>query len=364
MKFIKFIKLSLFFIAIYLFFHLIIWEKYTSKIFGRDDEKYVGGIARVSYQIDALFPRKLKYTLPKQHLSKKNYKKYKIDILTIGDSFSQGVTGGTNPYYQDYISSFYSQNILNISRSYQGQLQFFEPIITLYNNGWLQKNRPKYIIIESVERFLIPRFTKTFNFSENDFHTIDDYVLSAKTHNSYIPQLKIINTANYKFIYYNFFFQKAPKVHTNVVKFNLNKDLFSTPTFQNKLLVHNEDIISLKYYNRQTVASINDNFNKLAKKLNKLDIKLIFLVGLDKYDLYSDNIVNNPFGGNNFFDLIRGLKKEYIFIDTKKIIRDLLHNGTKDIYYSDDTHWSYKASKAIAKSSQIKHLFSDKDNFK
>ncbi len=361
MKYRKFIILSIVFIIIYLLFHSFIWMQYTSKIFGRKDGKYVGDIARVSYQIQALFPRKLEYTLPKRHLGKNDYKDKHIDILTIGDSFSQGVTGGKNPYYQDYLATYYNQNIINVSRTVNGQFQFFEPIITLANNGWFKAYKPRYLIIESVERFVIPRFTKQFDFGRNDFpkDRLSAYILSPKKHNSYIPKLKLINTANYKYIYYNYLYNNPPKVEIDVIKLQLNKNLFSTKTFQNQLLIHNEDTISLNYYTPKNVRLINENFNKLAKKLKPLGIKLIFLVGPDKYDIYYPYIKDNPFKKNKFFSLMRPLKKEYIFIDSEKILRDLLKNKVKDVYYSDDTHWSYKASKAITTSKQFQKLFGE-----
>jgi len=356
MKYKNFTITALILIVVYLFIHIFIWTKYTSNIFGRKDGKYVGGIGRVSYQIDALSPRKLEYTLPKQHLNKNNFKNKHVDAITIGDSFSHGVTGGKNPYYQDYLASLYNLNILNISRSNRGQLELFDTIITLYNNGWLKQHKPKYIIIESVERFVIPRFSTKFNFTQSSFTNIDDYVISPRQHNSYIPKLKFINTGNYKYLYYNFLYNKKPKVEVDVVKLNSKKNLFSTSTFKDKLLIHNEDIISLKNYNQKSVKLLNNNFNRLATMLNKLDIKLIFLVAPDKYDLYYEYIKNTPFQKNQFFDLIKPMKKKYIFINTKKILKELLDHNITDVYYSDDSHWSYKASEAISKSQVFKNL--------
>ena len=358
MKFKSFVFLTLLLGTIFLSFHAIIWYKETSKIFGREDGKYVGDIARVSYQIDALFPRQLQYTLPKKHLSKENYKEHQIDIITIGDSFSQGVTGGKNPYYQDYLATFYNKNILNISRTVNGQFQFFEPIITLCNNGWFKEHKVRYIIVESVERFVIPRFAKKFDFMRNDFtkNELSKYIISARTKNSYIPQLKLINTANYKYIYYNYIYNNPPKVETDVIKLQLSKSLFTTKGFHNKLLIHNEDSISLNYYTQQNVKQINNNFNLLAKKLKTFGIELIFLVGADKYDIYYPYIKSSPFQENMFFSLIEPLEKEYIFIHTKEILQNLLKREIKDIYYSDDTHWSYKASATIMSSKQIQRL--------
>ena len=44
---------------------------------------------------------------------------------------------------------------------------------------------------------------------------------------------------------------------------------------------------------------------------------------------------------------MESLPKDYVFINTKKILLDELERGEKDVFFKDDTHWSWKASKAI-----------------
>jgi hypothetical protein len=48
-----------------------------------------------------------------------------------------------------------------------------------------------------------------------------------------------------------------------------------------------------------------------------------------------------------FFELLRPLPKRYMFIDTKAMLREELERGERDIYYADDTHSSWKASRKI-----------------
>lgn len=74
----------------------------------------------------------------------------------------------------------------------------------------------------------------------------------------------------------------------------------------------------------------------------------------DKYDLYYDFIVDNPYPKNYLFDLLRETPKEYYFVDTKTILLEALKRGEKDIYYADDTHWSYRASEIISQDSIFK----------
>ena len=75
---------------------------------------------------------------------------------------------------------------------------------------------------------------------------------------------------------------------------------------------------------------------------------------VDKYNLYSKYIRNNNYPKSTFFERLRPLKKDYKFIDTKIILENMLENNITDVYYSDDSHWSYKASKEIFKQVELK----------
>lgn len=311
----------------------------------------------MSYQVDSLYPRKLTYTLPKRILNTQPYTNQPIDVLTIGDSFSNAVTGGKNPYYQDYLATKYNLNILNIMNITNKQHKLFETIVSLYNNGWLQVHKPKLIIIESAQRGVYERFAHDFDWKDKKFN-IKPLIIPAKTKDSHIPNLKPINTANYKFLFYGIKYHFTNRAQKDVVKLALNKPLFSTPTYKTSLLFHYSDVQYIKN-DKKLVMKINDNFNRLARKLKALNIKLLFLVAPDKYDIYYPYIKKNPFQENKFFSLIDPLKKEYLFIDTEHILRDKLVHNMLDVYYSDDTHWSYKASNAITNNKIFKQ-FRDK----
>jgi len=48
-----------------------------------------------------------------------------------------------------------------------------------------------------------------------------------------------------------------------------------------------------------------------------------------------------------FFEEFRKLPHSYDLIDTKAILEKELLNYKKDIFFSDDTHWSYLGEKVI-----------------
>ena len=68
---------------------------------------------------------------------------------------------------------------------------------------------------------------------------------------------------------------------------------------------------------------------------------------VDKYDLYSPFIKEKQYEASQFFELLRPLEKDYVFIDSKAKLEPLVQEGQKDIFYVDDTHWTYRAAEAV-----------------
>jgi len=296
---------------VFLSYHSFIWFFYTSKIFDRDDHLYIGDLGRTSYQLDSLYPRKLEYTLTKHHIGAQNWHHQNVDVLTIGDSFSNADQGGLNPYYQDFLATEYNLNILNLKRDSK-VIKMFDFIIYLYNSGVLKTLHPKAIIIESVERYAYYRFAKKINFNYKNFNInlIDSIAQKTKEHDSFIPSLLLINTANYKLPYYSFMYNFKYNAHKSVPRLQLKKKVFSNSNYGKKLLITYEDIQGIRN-NLDQVIQINKNFNTLARLLKKINIKLFFMPAPDRYDLYYDYIEKSPYPKNQFFDLIRPLKRIY-----------------------------------------------------
>jgi len=335
----KFVKYFMIVLGTYLSYNLIVWNLFMSQIFTPKDGTSVGDLGRMSYQVDMLHNRELKYTLPKSHLYKDNYKNQKIDIITIGDSFSRGGGLGENTYYQDFLASEFDANVLNLMPSGYTAL---ETVIGLYNNGYLAKTKPKMVIVESVEREIPRRYARKLDFNLKNVVAVPQ----EKTKKLKYYSVNMINTANFKFPWYTFLYNFKDNASGKVYKIKLNKSLFSIGDGK-KILMYKDDFDYMPHFTKEAIEQVNSNFNKVAKMLKTLNIKLVFLPATDKYDLYSDFIKDNKYPKNPFFDLIRPLKKDYIFVDTKKILLPLLEKGVKDVYWIDDSHWTQKASYAV-----------------
>ncbi|MGJ0380337.1 hypothetical protein NG776_09900, partial [Aliarcobacter cryaerophilus] len=146
------------------------------------------------------------------------------------------------------------------------------------------------------------------------------------------------------------------KLNSSVYIEKLNKDLFTSKS-SSKLAFYHEDIKKLSLETKENIELLNHNFNNLADILESKGIKLIFMPAVDKYNLYRPYIISNNYSESIFFEYLSTLGKKYIFINTKEILSKNLENSEKDIFYADDTHWSYKASINIIESEAFNNIF-------
>lgn len=338
-------------LAIFVLANYIVWKKYTEVLL---TGKYVGGdLARMSYLLGSKDYRRNSYDLPVKHIEMKDFRGQHIDVMTIGDSFSQGGGGGKNPFYQDYIASLNNFSVLNVYPYPTNDLvAFFAPLTTLqvlYTSGYLDVIKPRIVLIESVVRYCTQRYAKPFSLAKTDgLEQVREYYLQPKMADvNALPKVTFINEGNIKYLFYNLLYKLSINpVKRKIIMAKLDRPLFSVRD-SDRLLFYHEDVDNIKYSNAYSLKILNDNFNAMAELLAQKGIQLYFMPIVDKYDLYSDYIVNNPYPQNSFFPILRTLPKRYRFIDTKAILAEALKNGEKDLFYADDTHWSWKAARTI-----------------
>lgn len=346
MSYRKFSSIFLFIIFIFAAANFSIWHLWTQKILTRDDYFITGDLTRLGYVSHLIQPRTNEIDLPKQHFSKLDTRQ-SYELLTIGDSFSQGHSGGKNRYYQDYIASTLNWNVLSLEQFPQ-TTNYIETVMALSNSGFLEKYKIKYVLLESTQRRVVERFSKAedYNFSFL-LKEIENFYEHQKEHSFSLPLVSPINNGNFKFILYNMLYHFSDRAFfSDVHKVKLNRPLFSIGSGK-ELLYYHKDILPIKKHTLASLIEVNTHLNHLANQLKYQGIKLIFMPAVNKYDLYSDFIINNHSPKDPFFDILNTLPKEYIFLDTKAILLEELIKGEKDIFYCDDTHWSYKASEVL-----------------
>lgn len=339
------------FLAIFILLNLLIWKCRTEILL---TNKYSGGdLARTGYVVDSKELRKTSFDLPRKHLEMHQYRGQKIDVLTIGDSFSFGGGEGRNCYYQDYIASVQDLAVLNVTPYPTDDLFVgFSPVSTLAvlcNSGYLDRIKPRFVLIQSVERYCLIRFAKPLDLNRSDslanvteFYSKEDFASGLYR----LPEVGFLNHGNLRYVYAAFAYRFSDNLGKRVYLRNLDRPFFNVAN-DRKLLFIGEDIRNTAFATHQTVSALNETFNRVADMLAKKGIKLYFMPVVDKYNLYSEFIVDNPYPKSTFFEELRKLPKRYALIDTKEILLAELRRGEKDVYYADDTHWSFKASRKV-----------------
>ena len=338
------------FLTLFVMFNFVVWKLRTEVILTK---KYDGGdLSRLGYLPNAKEYRKKSDDLPARHLEMKDFIGQPVDILTIGDSYSNGGGEGRNSYYQDYIASISGLTVLNVYPYQTGDLIMgFSPVSTLamlYNSGYLDLINPKCIVLQSVERYSIARFSRTLQFDATDSLTnIRSFYKAKEISTDPLPKVSFINEGNFKYLYYNFMYLFSDNAFRRLVYMKrLSRPVFNVGDGKT-LLFHGDELHSVSLATPDYLRNLNNNLNHLSDFLGRSGIKLYFMPIVDKSNLYGDFMVDNHYPRSTFFEKLRLLPHRYTLIDTKEILLERVKQGDRDLFHSDDTHWTWRASKAV-----------------
>lgn len=271
-----------------------------------------------------------------------------FDVMTLGDSFSNGQDGSS---YQDYLLNQYGITSINVSFS---QANGLESLYMLISSGLIDELKPRLVILESVERYVQSNLGRTEVAQTN---LPRDKVMQKlpAAHASQASTVARISSGLIPPVFVqwntNFFSNKLrymlnpEKLSSSIYAANLDREFFTNPGYEDKLFFYYED---LNYLQEPLNAEmVNHNLNNAARLLNAKGITLIFFAAADKYDLYSPYILDKKGRPENTsFQKMRDVQgKEYIYVDTMTILREALERGEKDVYWLDDSHWSHKGIK-------------------
>ncbi len=154
--------------------------------------------------------------------------------------------------------------------------------------------------------------------------------------------------ANYKYlgaVYYRII--SSERLSKEVYRAELSQNFFTNTGQEDLLLFYHEDLRHI--HDTFNADMINRNLNTAAKILHDKNIKLLFLACPDKFDLYYPYIKDTKGRPENplFPEMLKVSPKHYTFIDSRKILRDALERGEKDLYWLNDTHWSWKGAELV-----------------
>jgi hypothetical protein len=332
--------------ASFLALNFVIWRCFTAEMLNAG-EYYTPDLVRLGYIVGSTMRRKPESTLPRRHLHSAQYAGQPVDVVTVGDSFSNMKDIGRDTMYQDWLATVHGLTVMNVP-PIDGPADEVGTLIVLLNSGYLDRVRPRAVILECVERHCIDSLSGNLDFTLRKNLPDVEQALKRPEWNLTPPTVGFVNTSNFKFLSNLVLYHFSPNAFSSQVYVKeLSTPLFSVPQ-DKRLLFFFEDLTSIRLANARSVGALNDNLNTLALKLKKKNISLYFMPAPNKYTIYSDYIIDNPYPKSVFFELLRGLPKRYVFVDTKTMLAEEVKKGGKDVYFADETHWSWKAAKKIA----------------
>lgn len=266
-------------------------------------------------------------------------KQVHVQVLNIGDSFSQLGKGG----HQNYMCKK-GLTFANCKRSlYSSPLQYAYNVMDI---GIIDSTNAQTLIIETAERDF-EKYIEDFDINKIDM--AEDAAANSKqsmeTSNWSIgskdPNTWSLSRAR-DWVMYKIGHSKP------IYTAQLNDNYFSSEE-PSKLYFYCYDIIngiSIKQKNEKKVVQV---FNTLHAKAQERGLLLILMVAVDKYDLYQNHIVNNAFPIKTVNEDIKRIlgNSPHLFV-TKDYLLPLIEKKEKDVFRYTDTHWSYKASATIA----------------
>ena len=253
-----------------------------------------------------------------------------VNVLTVGDSFSQQGSAG----YQNYMPGE-GISVANCRRSlYENPIQY---ACNILDWGVVDSTNIDVLVVEVVERDFV---IDIGNFGENKIEVPEPDSTSDK----------VVGSANVwsllrarDFVLYRYA-GRSP-----VYTFDLKRDFFSSHE-PNKLYVYDRDVINGLTIDEALRPKVKEVFDLLTRKAHDRGIKLMLMMPVDKYDLYQDYITDNPYPPKRVNEDVRE-----IFGDIPEVmlckycLQPLLDKGEKDVFLFDNTHWSYKGSEAVGK---------------
>ena len=256
-----------------------------------------------------------------------------VNVLTVGDSFSQQEHAG----YQNYMPGE-GLSVANCRRSlYDNPIQY---AYNLMDWGMVDSTNVDVMVVEVGERDFALRIDN-FGVDKVEVPEPDDPVEDDNEERN--PNEWSLLRAR-DFVLYRF----AGRSPVYVV--DLKQDFFDSPE-PRKLYFYCADIINGMTIDETIRHKVKEVFDLLTCMAQKRGIKLIFMLPVDKYDLYQDYIVDNPYAypkriNEDVREILADIPEVLL---SKYYLQPLIDKGEKDIFLFDNSHWSYKASEVVGK---------------
>lgn len=267
------------------------------------------------------------------------------DVLVIGDSFSHG--GGVGKQ-GDYVNCLAHDSQLSVVLYTPQDPTLSSPMQIAYDVldlGLIDSTHVTNLVVQEVERYIVSRHC---GFRSDPNRTILSSGTQAAQQPATIdekrqdvsPLLRVKD-----FVFYHLFGANP------IYKVKLSSPMFGGKE-PDRLYFYNEDVklgIDVDSAQRQQVVNC---YRHVIDKARERGVNLVLLVACDKYDMYQDFIVDNPYPAKTLNeDIQRWMSPGELdcFVFAKDVLHPLVEQQVRDVYLFNDTHWSPASSHIIAR---------------
>lgn len=264
-----------------------------------------------------------------------------IDVLVIGDSFTHGGGVGKQGTYVNYLAHDSGRQVAVFSPRDPRLSSPMQVAYDVLKSGLVDSSHVRNLVVQEVERYIVSRHYGFSTDHEVDFSEPDAVVVAAEEPAAKQETSPLLRVKDY--LFYRFFGANP------IYKVKLSQPVFGG-TEPDVLYFYNDDVkmgIGLNDEERNRLVSC---YRQLIEMAREKGVNLVLLVACDKYDLYQDWIVDNPYPPKTLNeDIAQWMAPDTAnFIFAKQVLHPLIEQGVKDVYLFNDTHWSPASSRVIA----------------
>ncbi len=263
------------------------------------------------------------------------------DVLVIGDSFSHGGGVGKEGDYVNYLAHDSERHVTvytPLDPTLSSPMQIAYDLLKL---GGVDSTCIKNLVVQEVERYVVGRHieftTQHTSLARPEPKTVQN-TAPATPNAEASPLLRVKD-----YIFYHCF-------GANPIYDEKLRQPMVGGAQPDRLYFYNEDVKFGIDVDDKALQKVKDCFDAVIDLAKERGVNLVILIACEKYDMYQDFILDNPYPAKTLNeDIAKWMAPELDrFVIAKQVLHPLLEQGVKDVYLFNDTHWSPASSRLIA----------------
>ena len=263
------------------------------------------------------------------------------DVLVIGDSFSHGGGVGKEGDYVNYLAHDSGRHVAVYTPQDPTLSSPMQIAYDLLKLGGVDSTCIKNLVVQEVERYLVGRhieFTTQHTSLSHSLPASEQKAAPASAKKEVSPLLRVKD-----YIFYHCFGANP------IYDVKLRQPMFGGAQ-PDRLYFYNEDVKFGIDLDEKAAHKVKTCFDEVIEMAAARGVNLVIVIACDKYDMYQDFILDNPYPAKTLNEDIERLMTPELdrFVIAKRVLHPLVEQGVKDVYLFNDTHWSPASSRLIA----------------